>query len=252
VNDVDDMSLVEHLGELRKRIFWVLLVFISSTLVGLYFSDRVINWLRAMPPADQIAWHAFSPWDSIRIYMQFSFAIGFMITLPYLLFQLWGFVKPGLRQREQKASLKYIPFAFVLFLVGVAFSYFIVFKMALLFTNLMTERLGLEQTYGITQYFTFMFNIVLPISILFELPIVVMFLTAIRLLNPLRLRKFRRYAYFILLIVSSIVTPPDVISAVIVMIPLVLLYELSVFLSGIVYRKQLLKEQAWEAEYGPK
>jgi sec-independent protein translocase protein TatC len=97
-----------------------------------------------------------------------------------------------------------------------------------------------------------MFNILLPIALLFELPVVVMFLTRLRLVNPKRLRKLRRYAYMALVILSTIVTPPDAISAIIVAIPLILLYEISVLLSGVVYRKQLAKDRIWEAEYGEK
>lgn len=250
---IDDMSLVEHLGELRKRIFWVLIIFALATVVGLFFSDYVIEYLRNAPPANgQIVWNAFSPWDPVRVYMQFSFGIGFLIASPVFLYQLWAFVKPGLRLEEQRASLKYIPFAVLLFLLGVAFSYYVVFRMALMFTTVMSNRLGLNEVYGVAQYFGFLFNIVIPVSLLFELPVVVMFLTAIRLMNPKRLRKMRRYAYFVLLILSAIVTPPDMVSAIIVMLPLVVLYEFSVFLSGTVYRKQLEKDRLWEAEYGEK
>jgi sec-independent protein translocase protein TatC len=92
---------------------------------------------------------------------------------------------------------------------------------------------------GIAQYFSFMFNIVLPMSILFELPIVVMFLTKIRVLNPQRLQKMRRVAYLLLIIIATMVTPPDLISDILVSVPLILLYEFSIFLSRLVYRKQL-------------
>jgi len=135
-------------------------------------------------------------------------------------------------------------------LIGLAFGYFVVFKMAFLFTSAVTKNLQLQETYGITQYFSFMFNIILPLSLLFELPIVVMFLTKLRLLNPMRLRKMRRYAYLLLVVVATMITPPDATSAIIVAVPMIVLYEFSVFLSGIVYRKQLLQDQQWEKERG--
>jgi sec-independent protein translocase protein TatC len=97
-----------------------------------------------------------------------------------------------------------------------------------------------------------MINIVVPVAVLFELPVVVMFLTKLRILNPFRLKKLRRYAYFILVVLSTLIAPPDLISNILIIIPLFLLYELSVWLSRRIYRKQLAADKAWEAEYGTK
>jgi sec-independent protein translocase protein TatC len=251
--DTDEgMSLVEHLGELRKRIIWVILVLIVGMVIGIIFAQPLITYLISIPPANGFSLKAFSPWDSIRIYMNFALVTGLIVTLPYALYHVWSFLKPGLRVEEQKASLFFIPFAFLLFLIGLAFAYFIVFKMAFLFTSEISTRLKLDEMYGISQYFTFMFNIVIPISLIFELPIVIMFLTTLRILTPKRLHKIRRYAYLILVIIAAMITPPDLISAVVVSLPMILLYEFSVLLSGVIYRKQLVKDKEWEEEYGPK
>ncbi|MCS7464264.1 twin-arginine translocase subunit TatC [Paenibacillus doosanensis] len=251
--DLDEgMSLVEHLGELRKRIIWVLVVLILGMVIGIIVAQPLITYLKSVPPANGITWNVFSPWDAIRMYMSFALITGLIITIPVALYHIWAFLKPGLREEEQKASLKFVPFAFLLFLIGLAFAYFVVFKMAFLFTSGITEKLELQETYGIAQYFSFMFNILIPISLLFELPIVIMFLTQLRILNPKRLHKIRRYAYLILVIIAAMITPPDAVSAIVVSVPMIILYEFSVFLSGLVYRKQLLKDRAWEEEYGAK
>ncbi|MNY52561.1 Sec-independent protein translocase protein TatCd [compost metagenome] len=121
--------------------------------------------------------------------------------------------------------------------------------MALSFTIKITRSMGLEETYGIAQYFSFMFSLVIPLALLFELPLVVMFLTKLRILNPLRLRKMRRYAYFALVFIAVVITPPDFISDFLVTIPLLILYEFSVFLSSFVYRKQLAMDRELEARY---
>jgi len=246
----DQLSLVGHLSELRKRIIWVMVVLVISLLGGLAAAEPIILYLKGVEPASNLEWHLFSPWDSVRIYMQFAFAASLILTLPVALYHVWAFVKPALRVQEQKAALRFIPAAFFLLLLGMAFAYFLVFPMAFFFTNLISNRLDLTQTYGVAQYFSFMFNIIIPISLLFELPLVVMFLTAIRLLNPARLYRFRRYAYVILFITGALVTPPDVVSAVIVSIPLIILYEISVVLSRVIYRKQIKQKQEWEEEYG--
>lgn len=246
------MSLMDHLGELRRRLIWVLAVFVITMIIGMVVSGPIIHYLKNVPPAKNIQWNAFSPWDSLRIYMNVSLAVGLVISLPFTLVQLWSFVKPGLRQEEQKATLLYIPGAFFLLLLGLSFGYFVVFPMAFRFSAVLTHQLGLTETYGAAQYFSFMFNIILPLSLFFELPIVVMFLTKLRVLNPIRMRKMRRYAYVVLVVLGALITPPDAISATIVAAPMIILYEFSVYLSRRVYRKQQQADRAWEAEYGPK
>ncbi|WP_261302665.1 twin-arginine translocase subunit TatC [Paenibacillus andongensis] len=248
----EEMSLVEHLGELRKRIMWVLAVLVIGMVGGLISAKPIIRYLKNIPPANSISWNVFSPWDALRLYMNFGLAVGILITLPVILYHIWAFVKPGLREAEQKASIIYIPYAFLLFLGGLSFGYWVVFPMAFYFTSSISHSLDITEMYGAAQYFTFMFNIILPLAITFEMPIVVMFLTKIRLLNPKLLHKFRRYAYMLLVILSTVITPPDAISAILVALPLIVLYEFSVFMSGFIYRKQLAKDAEWEREFGPK
>ncbi|CAM3623410.1 twin-arginine translocase subunit TatC [Marinicrinis lubricantis] len=233
------MSFVEHLTELRKRIVRIVIVLVITMVAGLLLANPIITYLKSVEPASKIEWNVFSPWDSLRIYMNVSFLFALLITLPFALYQLWGFAKPGLEPHERKATVGYIPAAVVLCLLGIAFGYFIVFPMAFYFSSSITESMGLTETYGISQYFSFMFNILIPITIVFELPIVILFLTKIRILNPFVLRKFRRIAYLLMVILGTVITPPDFISALSVAVPLILLYELSIWLSARLYRKQL-------------
>ncbi|KIL38710.1 preprotein translocase subunit TatC [Gordoniibacillus kamchatkensis] len=248
----DEMTLVEHLRELRKRLLWVLVALVAGMAIGLLFAKKTILFLTQQPPARGMELNAFSPWEPIRIYMNFGLLIGLLLVLPVALYHIWAFVKPGLRPVEQRATLAYIPFATLLFLVGLGFGYFVVFPMAFMFGSNISHSIGIKETYGMAQYFGFMFNILLPVALVFELPIIVMFLTRLRLLNPQRLSKLRRYAYMALVIIAAVITPPDALSAIIVFIPMVLLYEFSVLLSRLVYRKQVAQDLAWEAEYGAK
>jgi sec-independent protein translocase protein TatC len=248
----EEMTLVDHLGELRKRLIWIIAVLLVGMVAGLICAKPVIRFLKSIPPARDIGWNVFSPWDALKLYMNFGLVVGILITLPVALYHIWAFVKPGLRVEEQKASIIYIPAAVVLFLLGLAFGYFIVFPMAFYFTSSISKSLDINEMYGAAQYFSFMFNIIIPLSIVFELPMVVMFLTKLRILNPKRLHKFRRYAYMLMVVLATVITPPDAISAILVSLPLIVLYEFSVFLSGFIYRKQLQKDADWEKEYGPK
>ncbi|WP_116062544.1 twin-arginine translocase subunit TatC [Cohnella phaseoli] len=239
-----EMTLVEHLGDMRKVIIRSLLVAGIALIGGLVAANPLLDYLKAAPPASGIAWNVFSPWDAIGIYMKCALIIALTVSMPFVLYQVWGFVRPGLRLAEQQAALKYIPGAAALFMLGIAFAYLVLFPMAFTFTSNVSQGMGLQETYGIAQYFSFMFNIILPTALLFELPVVVLFLTKLRIVTPGKLRRIRKAAYLALTALAVLVTPPDFISDILVAIPLMLLYEFSIVLSAQAYRKLQLKEQA--------
>lgn len=225
---------------------YVLIVTLLGLIIGLLFADPVYNYLMKQEPVKGLTLHAMSLWDGIGLYMKFALVIALLIAIPFAFYQLWAFVKPGLRERERKALVTFVPLALFLFLIGLSFSYFVVFPMAFDFTTSVSKHLGLEETYGVIQYFTFLFNVVIPIALLFELPLLIMFLTFIRIVNPIRLRKMRRFAYLLLIVIGTFVTPPDFISDILVSVPLILLYEASVWMSSIVYRRQLAADAEFE------
>ncbi|GIP54054.1 MULTISPECIES: twin-arginine translocase subunit TatC [Paenibacillus] len=246
----DTQSVVDHLSELRRRLVYVLSVFVIVLVAAFFVVDPIYHYVTVNALSGvRIDLNAFSFWDGVGVYMKISMVVALGITLPFTLYQLWAFVSPGLKPAEQKATLRYIPFVFICFLAGLAFGYFVVFPLAMSFTGSLNKQLGLIETYGMADYFKFLMNIVLPISLLFELPLVILFLTQIRLLNPVRLKKMRRVAYFILVVISVMITPADFFSAFLVLIPLILLYELSVLLSKRVYRKQLAADAERELKY---
>lgn len=235
----DEMSLVGHLTELRSRLIWTVVYFIISFIIGFIFAQPVVKWLQP----NNLENYAFSLTDAIMVYMKVAFIISLLLTLPFLLYQVWAFIKPGLKKNEQKIALRFIPVATFLFALGLAFGYFLLFPMMIRFMITLSESLGITMMLGINQYFEFMFNVLLPIALIFEMPIVVMFLTRLRILNPKRLQKMRRIAYFVLIVIAIVITPSDFVSDTIVSIPLILLYEISVWISAVVYRKQLLEDQ---------
>ncbi len=208
-------------------------------------SSGILNYLRTLEPANEISWNVFSPWDSLRLYLQIALIFSVGISMPIILFQLWAFVRPGLSVEERGAAFRYIPLATLLFLSGLLFAYFVVFQSAFHFAGELNNRMDLSETYGAAQYFSFMFNILLPVSLIFELPPLLMFLTKLRILEPDLLRKFRRHAYFGLVVVSTFIAPPDFISNIFIAVPLIILYELSVLLSVHIRRKQIERDHAF-------
>lgn len=245
------MHLFEHIAELRSRLIRVLAVLVAGLVLGLFAADPVFNYLMSIEPASRLTdLHAFSLWDGIGMYMKIAFVVALLITIPFAFYQIWAFVSPGLRPRERRAALGYVPLAFAMLAAGLAFSWFVIFPLAFEFTTSVSRRLGLVETYGIVQYFSFMFNIIVPISLLFELPILIMFLTRIGILNPSRLRRMRRYAWFGLIFVGVLVTPPDFISDLLVALPLILLYEFSVFMAEAVHRRMRRRQEIQRPDEG--
>ncbi|MEK4027057.1 MULTISPECIES: twin-arginine translocase subunit TatC [Bacillaceae] len=237
-----DMTIYEHIGELRKRLIIVIAFLFLTMIAGLFLAEPIIRYLQHADEAQELTMNAFRVTDPIKIYFQMAFVIAFVLTSPMILYQLWAFVSPGLLEKERKVTLSYIPLSLLLFLAGIAFSYFILFPYIIHFMMKLSGNLQIEQVIGINEYFQFLFQITLPFGILFQLPVVTMFLTRLGIITPMFLAQIRRYAYFVLLVVAGLITPPDVISQIIVMIPLVILYEISIWISKISYKKTLQAE----------
>lgn len=232
-----DQILVTHLVELRKRLIIVISFFIVSLIAGFFLSPKILNFIKKQPSAVEIDWNVFGFADGIAIYFKCALIVALLVTLPTALYQTWLFVKPGLTNTEKRGAFIYIPISFLLFMLGISFSYFVLFPMMLQFLSNINQTIGATETYGINQYFKLMFGIVFPISIMFELPVVTLFLTKIGVVSPHMLRKIRKVAYIILVVIALAITPPDFVSEILVSIPLLLLYEISILASNRMYKK---------------
>ncbi len=244
-----EMSVFEHLSELRRRLIWVVTSFVISMAMGFLAAESVVEHIKKDPVAAQVSWHVFGLSDALRIYMQVAFIISLVLTLPIILYHIWKFISPGLMEEERKAIVIYIPFAFFLLILGISFGYYFLFPMIIEFMSGFSNILGAEETYGLTQYFQFLFNLIVPVSLLFELPIIILFLTTIRVVNPPILVHLRKYAIFLSIVIAAVITPPDFLSNILVAIPIIILYEISIWLSKIIYRKQLKRDQEREEEF---
>ena len=166
------------------------------------------------------------PNDILWIYIRLASLMAFTITLPYTVYHIWSFIKPGLKKEEARAVFVYIPASFLCFLVGLAFGFY--FVTPALLQVLLGLGEGLFETQLTAQnYLSFVFQTTLPLALIFELPVIIAFLTSIGLIGPELLIAYRRYAYFILLVLAVILTPADFVSDLAMTAPLILLYELS-------------------------
>jgi sec-independent protein translocase protein TatC len=173
-----------------------------------------------------------------------SIFAGFVIAFPYVIYQFWTFISPGLHENERKHSRGFIIVSSLLFLMGVLFGYYIITPLSINFLANYTISDLVENQIDIDSYISLVRSSSLASGLVFELPIIIYFLTKIGLVTPQFLRKYRKYALVIVLIISAIITPPDVASQVIVAIPILILYQISIYISAIVVRNQKRKEKA--------
>lgn len=234
-----EMNFTGHLSELRNRIIVIAVFFVLFFVLGFIYVKDIYGFFVNDLPFDL---NVISPGEIIWIYFTMAGLIAVIGTIPILLLQIWLFIRPGLTSIERKASVVYIPAAFLLFIAGLAFGYIIFIKLILPFLLSLNDGMFTE-LFTVDKYFKFLLRVTIPFAILFEIPILSMFLTRIGILTPDFMRKTRKYAYFILIIIGAVVTPPDFVLQIIVAIPLILLYEVSIYLSRIVYRKKLKKHQ---------
>ena len=239
-----ELTVIEHIEELRKRLVLSAVFFVISLIGSFFLAKPLITYLQATSTKHDLELHAFDVTAPLMIYIQMTFLISLIITSPIILYQVWAFVSPGLRDIERRATLSYIPYSFILFLGGLAFSYFILFPYMMNFMMLLSNDLEIHQTIGINEYFSFLFRITLPFGFLFQMPIVMLFLSRIGLLNPMWMVKFRKYAYFILFVLAALITPPELLSHLIVTVPLFILYEISILVARYGFRKYLKSEEA--------
>ena len=243
MNDEEKREVTEHLDELRKRLLIVMYFFVAAMLVGFFLSKPLIYQMQNASWTNGIQMHAFQVTDPLKIYLLVIVIIAFVIVLPVIMYQLWAFVAPGLHNNERKLTLSYIPIVMVLMLGGMAFGYFILVPYIIDFTFQLSDEMGIVTTIGINQYFGFLFRTVIPFGLVFQMPILVLFLTQLGIITPMFLKKNRKYAYFILLIFAALIAPPDLMTHIMLTIPMIILYEISIYISKIGYRRYLEAEQ---------
>ncbi|KAA6442344.1 twin-arginine translocase subunit TatC [Bacillus atrophaeus] len=234
---VNQMSLIEHVTELRRRLLIVAISFVVFFIAGFFLAKPAIVYLQGTDEAKELTLNAFNLTDPLYVFMQFAFIIGLVLTSPILLFQLWAFVSPGLYEKERKVTLGYIPIAIMLFLAGVSFSYYILFPFVVDFMKRISNDLDVNQVIGINEYFHFLLQLTIPFGLLFQMPVILMFLTRLGIVTPMFLAKIRKYAYFTLLVIAALITPPELLSHMMVTVPLLILYEISIFISRAAYLK---------------
>lgn len=233
----DKQTIIEHLEEFRKRLFLSAIFFVASFLVSLIGSADIYKALTSNFHEKLVV---LGPNDILWIYVSIAGLCAVTFSIPFVCYQVWAYIRPALEKKEAQALLMYIPAVFFCFVAGLLFGFFLVTPALLEVLLSLGEDLFATQLTA-QNYLTFVMNTTLPIACLFEFPVVIAFLTAIYIVTPQFLIKYRRYAYFILIVIAVVVTPADFMSDLVMCVPLVLIYEISVVVSKLVYKRRGVK-----------
>lgn len=258
------MSFLEHLEELRRRLVRAVLGVIAGVIVIVVYHDFVVNEVIMGPrKADFITYRAFCDWshkmgledqlclDAPRLSLQSTTMSGNMnadilvclvggliLAFPFVFWQLWSFIKPGLKEREIKAVRGMVFFVSILFFSGVFFGYFLLAPLSIQFLG-NYQFADVENNATILSYLKLTTSLVFGTGLIFQLPVLVYFLAKIGLVSSSFLKKYRKHAFVVNLIVAAILTPPDVTSQLLVALPIFLLYELSIYVAARVEKSAL-------------
>lgn len=229
-------GVVEHLTDLRKQLTKSAVVFIIFFIA--VFST-INYWFPYVTKGNQLI--VLSPLEVVSFYMSISLALAFGLSLPFLCYFIWHFVKPGLTEQESRFFSLYSPVMFLLFLLGLAFGYFVVNPLSYNFLTTL-GAINFDVMISAQEYARFLLLTTMPIGLMFELPMVAMFLASIGLLTVDTLKKVRKWSYVVLAVVSALITPPDFVSQLIVLVPMIILYEVSIRLVARIEKRAAKKK----------
>jgi len=262
--EVNEMSFLDHLEDLRWHLIRICIAVVSCGIVAFIFKSFIFSiifaptkmsfptyeWLCSVSQFVGIQDSDFCGEEfpfiiqSRKFTGQFSAHIwtsiyaGFIIAFPYVIYQLWHFISPGMKQNERKHSRGFIIISSLLFFIGVLFGYYIINPLTINFLGTYYVHAEVSNEFDLSDFISLVRSSAIASGLIFELPIVIYFLTKVGLVTPQILKKYRKFALVIVLILSAIITPPDVASQIIVAIPILILYQVSIFISRKVVKNQ--------------
>lgn len=234
-----ELSFFGHLEELRSRLFRsVIGILIGCVVAGIY-REWIMNEILLKPAIQyHIALQNIEPFGQAFLYFKVILTIGLIIASPWILFQIWSFVAPGLYHHERSWARWITLFTSLCFLTGVAFAYFLLIPSMMNYIKQVSNP-NIQDNITTSSYFSFFVNMILAAGLIFELPMVTWVLARIGIVSPKLMSTYRRHSIIVILIIAAIVTPsPDPVSQLMVAVPLYVLYEISVVIARLAYKKR--------------
>ena len=244
----DKQPFLGHLEELRKRLVICAIAIgigfgISYVFAKQLFSYLVLPLTKVLPDDSRLIFTNLP--EMFIAYIKVALVAGIILAIPIIFYQLWMFLAPALFKKEKKYIIPFVLFSSILFVVGALFGYLVVFPYGFkFFVSFATE--DIQALPSVKQYFSFAIRLLLAFGLVFEMPVVVLFLTKIGLITPDSMKKFRKFAILSSFILSAILTPPDVATQLMMALPIIILYEISIVLSKTMYRKKERKSDTEE------
>ena len=248
MEDDGSMTLTGHLKELRNRLIICAVVFVVSVVITLMYADRLIDLLTAMGQG-YYTFVSIAPQEKLMQYFRVSLLAAFVITVPVALYQIYAFAKPGLKKSETFFLKLVILMGLALFCVGVLFAYKLMMPFMLRFLSTGIEGADyIQTTTSIESYVNLCLTMFIIFGCVFEMPLITIILSKMGIINPQILKQVRGVAIVVIFFIAAVVTPPDIVSQCMVALPMVLLYFVSIFLSGIFYKPRNTDEDDEEEE----
>lgn len=270
----DEMSFLQHLEVLRWHLVRSTLVILTFAIVCFFGKEIIFDVIIFGPKQPGFPTYLFfcelsrtlgiedifcldkMPFEILNTKMAGQFAThiwvsliaGLILAFPYVVYEIWRFIKPGLKSTERKYSTGVIFFASFLFLLGILFGYYLITPLSVQFLGTYSISTEVENLIDLNSYITMVTMITLSTGLVFELPIVVYFLAKIGILTPTWMRTYRRHAFVVTLILSAIITPPDLSSQILVSLPILVLYEISIKICARVVKNNQKKELALKSK----
>jgi sec-independent protein translocase protein TatC len=240
----DKIPFTSHLEELRKRLIICVTSVVIGFIISYFFSEQFFSILvkplqKELPPDSLLIFTGLP--EAFFVYLKISLFAGIFLSCPVILWEIWGFVAPGLYDHEKKYIFPFVIFSSILFVIGLLFCYFIVFPFAFKFFMGYSSDI-IRALPSIKEYLSFALKLLLAFGIIFELPVFVLFLAKMGIVNEKMLRSQRKFAILGIFVVAAILTPPDVVSQILMAVPLILLYEVSIYVAKIFGKKNDLEQ----------
>lgn len=236
----EQLNFFDHLEELRKRILWGLVGLVIGCIISGIFIEQIMNYVLLLPAKTaNLKLQNLRPFGLPFLYFKLIFIVGFIISFPFILYQLWLFIEPALYKNEKAWAKKVTFFTSLCFLTGVAFAFFLMIPSMLGFAASFSN-VEIQNNIDINEYFGFISMTMLAAGIIFEMPMLSYVLTKFGVINPKLILKYWRHSIIIIFILAAILTPtPDPINQTFFAIPLILLYFISYWISKLSFKPKI-------------
>lgn len=234
----DEMSFLDHLEELRWRLIYSLIGVVVGTIICWIFIDFIVDVVLLRPAKNSGAeLQNLKPFGQLFLFVQVAIIGGIILSLPNLFYQFWKFISPALRQKERRYILLIVFYSTVCFLGGIVFAYYAMLPLTLKFAVEFGSETIANQ-FAIDEYLSIIISVMLAAGFVFELPMISFFLSKLGIVSPQLMKQYRRHSIIVILVLAAFLTPgTDPVSQLVLAVPLVFLYEISIFISKLAYKK---------------